>query len=106
MKEPHEVEQALVEYTHPDESRYQRFKYGNEKKYKYELEFNEYKTLSLLLQQVDTVQGTIGVGLTVKGMKPVVRQTDSSIEARIKAVVKETENRYEMENTQLTEFEE
>lgn len=106
MESPKEIEKALADQTHSDTSDYSRMYKSGEKRYQYELEFNDYKTFSLLRQQVDTVQAVSSIGLTIDYIKPVVRTTESSIEARIKAVVKETENRYELENTQLSEFEE
>lgn len=105
MIKPKEVKQILTDQAHPDVAEFERQRISGEKKYKYILEFNDYKTFKVLYQQVDTAEEEAGIDLLLDHVDPVVRQTESSIEARIKVTVKETQDRYCIENTQLDEFE-
>lgn len=105
MIEPHEVEQILTDKAHPDETNRERKRESGVKKYKYELEYNDYKTFDLLKQQVNRAEDEAGIALSLDHVEPVVRTTDSSIEARLLVTVEETQDRYALENTQLREFE-
>jgi len=106
MKDPSEVQDVLAKTTHPDVINRTLNHSSGEKRYHYTLEFNDYKTFNLLQKQIKEAEMRLGFSLLAGKMEPVVRQTDSSIEARIKVIIEEEPNRYAEENTQLSEFEE
>lgn len=106
MIEPEALVNLLQSRLHAVTSTYQQIGEPGEKLYEYHLEFDDYKTVPLLREQISTTKDESDVDLLLQRIEPVVRTTESSIEARLEVTITETQNRNALEHRSIDDFSE
>lgn len=104
MIKPEGVANVLQNKLHAVSVDYEDIGDKNEKVFEYSLDFNEYKTFSLLKTQTQEAADLAEIGLLIEQIEPTIHVSKTSVEARIRVIVTETVNRNKIENRNLDEF--
>jgi len=107
MKPPETMEEILRKELHALESDRcwpQGIRSRDEKRYRYTLLFNESQSPDHIEKRLNFIEDKESIELSLSSFRPVIRQTDSSVEAAIEIWIMEQDDRYQLENHGIGDF--